>query len=386
MSDLFTKQLHILDSATGTRLQALGMPANACTPDWVLRNPEAFLSIRRGDIAAGSDMIYAPTFGASAPDLKKHGISAGVRDMNIRLVELAKEAADGRPVGGNLSPTGLQVFPAGMTSFDALVDIFAEQAAAQEEAGVDFFAIETQMSLAECRAAVTAVRSVSEKPILCSFSVTDASRSLFGEDMTSVLMCLQDMGVSAFGINCCGNLGLISRLLAKLRRYASIPLVAKPNAGTPSLRGGQLHYSLSAAKMAAYVPRFIASGARLLGGCCGTGPEFIAAIRAVTELVEAPEFTPVQTPALAASPYRTVELTPRMKMEELEIDDDIVENAAVAEATGAKLLNVELRDEMDLDTLNEAQIALRLPLAIRCSDGELLRRFLRLYNGKPVVL
>lgn len=386
MSDIFTDKLHILDSATGTRLQALGMPANACTPDWVLRNPEAFLSIRRDDIAAGSDMIYAPTFGATAPDLKKHGIKTGVREMNLRLVELAREAADGRLVGGDIAPTGLQVYPAGMTGFDTMVDIFAEQAAAQEEAGVDFFAVETQMSLAECRAAVTGVRRVSEKPILCSFSVTDSGRTLFGEDLIAAMMCLQDMGIGAFGINCCGNLGLIARLLAKLHRSACVPLLAKPNAGTPALKGSGLHYSLTPAKMAAYIPRFITSGARLLGGCCGTEPEFIAAIRSVTELVETAEFEPVSLPALAASAYRTVELTPRMKMEEVEIDDDIVENAAVAEATGAKLLNVELRDEMDVDTLNEAQIALRLPLAVRCADGELLQRFLRLYNGKPVIL
>ncbi len=386
MSDLFTDKLHILDSATGSRLQALGMPANACTPDWVLRNPDAFLAIRRDDIAAGSDMIYAPTFGATSVDLKKHDIQTSVRDMNLRLVALAREAADGRLVGGDIAPTGLPVFPAGMTSFDTMVDIFAEQAAAQEEAGVDFFAIETQMSLAECRAAVTAVRRVSEKPILCSFSVTDAGRTLFGEDLIASMIALQDMGIAAFGINCCGNMGLISRLLAKLHRCAAVPLLAKPNAGTPTLKGSELHYSLTPAKMAAYVPRFVTAGARLLGGCCGTEPEFIASIRAVADMVETPAFEPAAAPTLAASPYRTVELTPRMKLEELEIDDDIVENAAVAEATGAKLLKVELRDEMDVDTLNEAQIALRLPLAVQCADGELLQRFLRLYNGKPVLL
>ncbi len=386
MSDLFTGQLHILDSATATRLQALGMPADACTPDWILRHPAAFLAIRRDDIAAGSDMLYAPSFGASAPALRRCGVSAGVRDMNLRLAALAKEAADGRPVGGCLSPTGLRLFPAGTTSFDTLVSIFAEQAAALDEAGVDFFVIETQISLAECRAAVTAVRSVSEKPILCSFPATRTSRTLNGEDMTSVLLSLQDMGVSAFGINCCGELGLISRLLAKLRRYAAIPLLAKPNAGTPALRGSQTHYSLTTAKLAAYIPRFLAAGARLLGGCCGTDSELIAAIRSAIALCTPPEFIPAQPPALAASAYRTVELTPRMRTEALDIDEDIVENAAVAEATGAKLLTVELRDELELDTLNEAQLAIRLPLAVRCSDEPLLRRFLRLYNGKPVVL
>jgi len=274
----------------------------------------------------------------------------------------------------------------GPATFDDLVGVFTEQAAALSEAGVDFFAVETQMSLAECRAAVAAARSVSDKPIIASFTCGNSGRTLYGEDLSAALVCLQDMGVSAFGINCCGDLNLIARLLAKMKPYTNVPLIAKPNAGEPVSSNGRLVYRMSAAKMSAYIPRFVANGARLLGGCCGTDENYIAAVRETLNAMEVPEFVPAEPRAVAASAYRVQELTPRMRVEELEIDDDIVENASVIEAMGAKMLRLELRDELDLDTLSEAQFSVRLPLAVRCADEELMKKFLRIYHGKPVVL
>lgn len=386
MTDFLAKKAYVLDGATGTRLQELGMPAGACVPDWILKNPEAIKTVKKSYLDAGSDLLYAPTFGAIAPTLKKHRVKMSVREMNKELVALARENAGNTPIGGDIAPCGLQPYPVGDASFDDLVEVFAEQADALEEAGVDFFAIETQMSLAECRAAVIAVRSVSEKPILTSFSCTNTGRTLFGEDLGAALMCLQDMGVQAFGINCCDNFGLVSRMLTKLKPHAAIPLLAKPNAGTPVSLNGKLVYRTNPGKMAAYTPRFVNAGARLIGGCCGTNAAFIETIRQTVDAMELPEFVPAEPKALAASAFRVVELTPRMKIADIDIDDDIVENASVSEAMGTKLLKVELRDEQDLDTLEEAQFAIRLPLAVQCHDEELLRRFLRIYNGKPVIL
>lgn len=382
MGDFFTQKISVLDGATATRLQALGMSADACMPDWVLKNPQPFHSIKRFDVEAGCDMLYAPTFGATAADFKLRGIRADVRKTNKALVELTREIAGSCAVGGDIAPIASEQ----PLSPDNATDIYTEQAAALEEAGVDFFAIETQRSLAECRAAVIAVRSVSEKPILCTFSPTNTVHSQNGEDLAAVLLSLQDMGVEAFGVNCCGNMGLIVRVLNKLRRYAAVPLAVKPAAGMPIRRDGFLRYSLTLPKMTAYLPRFIASGARLLGGCCGTDSSYIAAVRKAVDDAEQSSFVPAEAKAWAASPYRVVELTARMKITELEIDEDIVENAAIAEQTGSKLLRLVLRDEWELDTLQEVQDSISLPLAVHCEDEELLLRFLRLYNGKPVIL
>lgn len=382
MGDFFTQKISVLDGASATRLQALGMSADAWMPDWVLKNPKPFRSLKGFDVEAGSDMLYAPTFGATAADFKHRGIRADVRKTNRALVELTREVAGGCAVGGDIGP----ITSAQPLSFDNSVDIYTEQAAALEEAGVDFFAVETQRSLAECRAAVIAVRSVSEKPILCTFSPTNTAHSQNGEDLAAVLLSLHDMGVEAFGINCCGNMSLIVRILNKLRRYASVPLAVKPAAGVPIHRDGYVRYSLTLPKMTAYLPRFLASGARLLGGCCGTDSSFIAAVRKAVDDAEQSPFVPAEAKAWAASAYRVVELTSRMKIAELEIDEDIVENAAIAEQTGSKLLKLFLRDEWELDTLQEAQDSIGLPLAVHCEDEELLRRFLHLYNGKPVIL
>ena len=382
MGDFFTQKITVLDGATATRLQALGMEADACMPDWVLRNAKTFQSIKRFDVDAGCDMLYAPTFGATAVDFKRRGIRADVRKTNRTLVELTREIAGSCAVGGDIAPIASeQPLP-----LDSAVDVYTEQVAALEEAGVDFFVLETQRSLSECRAAVIAVRSISEKPILCSFTPTNTAHTQNGEDLTAVLLSLQDMGVEAFGVNCCGNMNLITRVLNKLRRYAAVPLAVKPAAGISIRHGESIRYSLTLPKMEAYLPRFISAGARLLGGCCGTDSSFVAAVRKAVNDAEQTPFVPAEAKAWTASPYRVVELTSRMKITELEIDEDIVENAAIAEQTGSKLLKVVLQDDIELDTLDETQDSISLPLAVHCEDEELLRRFLRLYNGKPVIL
>lgn len=386
MTDFLAKKAFVLDGATGTRLQELGMPAGACTPDWILKNPEAIKTVKKSYLDAGSDLLYAPTFGADAPTLKKYRLKTSVRQMNLDLVSLAREGGGNCPIGGDIAPLGLQLYPAGDHCFEDLVDIFTEQAAALEEAGVDFYAIETQMSLAECRAAVIAVRTLSDKPILASFNCGNTGRTINGEDMGAALLCLQDMGVQAFGINCCGDFALVSRTLNKLRSYAAVPLVAKPNAGIPIVSNGKTLYRCNPNKMAAYIPRFLNAGVRLLGGCCGTDPAFIETIRRTVDSMEIPPLVPTEAKHLAASAFRVVELTPRMKIQDIDLDDELVENASVAEAMGVKLLKIRIRDEDDLDVLEETQYALRLPLAVECDDSELLRRFLRIYNGKPIIL
>ena len=148
------KKPFILDGATGTELQKLGMPQGVLPARWILDHPEAIRTVQRSYAEAGSMAVYAPTFCTTRADLKKYGEDISVRDINRQLVELSREAAPGLLVGGDIAPAGLPLPPMGETSFDELLDVYAEQAAALEEAGVDFFAVETQMSLVEARAAL----------------------------------------------------------------------------------------------------------------------------------------------------------------------------------------------------------------------------------------
>ena len=230
----------ILDGATGTQLMKLGMPAGISAEKWILEKPDSIKKIQRAYVENGSQAVYAPTFETNRVGIKKHGMNESVKDLCLKLVTLSKEAVDGRAlVGGDIAPTGLQLFPMGTTGFDELVDIYTEQAQALEEAGVDFFGVETQMSLAEARAAVIAIKSVSDKPIAVSFSCGSTGRTLFGGDLTAGLLSLSEMGIDAYGINCNGDLKLISSLLADMKIYSNLPLIAKPNAGLPELVDGK---------------------------------------------------------------------------------------------------------------------------------------------------
>ncbi len=278
---MFTKLPLILDGATGTQLQKLGMPAGSCTETWVLDNPEKFVDMQRAYVDAGSNMVYAPTFGANSVNLSHHGVVADVGEMVARLVALSREAADGRAlVIGDISSTGEILEPYGDTEEDELLAVFTEQARALEDAGVDLFGVETQMYLDEARLAVKAVKAVSRKPLMVSFSCGPTGRTIWGEDLRDVCRGLEAEGIDAFGINCCGDLELVAKLIAQLREVTSLPLIAKPNAGVPVTRDGKSVYELPAETMAEYALRFREAGAGLIGGCCGTDETHIAAIKA----------------------------------------------------------------------------------------------------------
>ena len=149
----------ILDGATGTELQKRGYTGEECAESWILKHPDAILEIQRAYVAAGSRVVYAPTFGANRVKLESHGLLGKVREVNLRLAELSKHAADGRAwVAGDIAPTGLLLYPLGTASFAELLEVYTEQAAALENAGVDLFVIETMMTLAEARAALLAVK------------------------------------------------------------------------------------------------------------------------------------------------------------------------------------------------------------------------------------
>jgi len=270
----------ILDGATGTELQKRGMPFGGCTEAWVLEHPEAILELQRAYIDAGSQAVMAPTFGANRASLEKYGLSGRAREFNLRLTALSLEAAQGRVlVGGDISPTGLFMEPLGDYTFDDIAGIYAEQAEALDEAGVDFFAVETQLSADEAMAALKGIKSVSTGPVFVSFSINGAGRTMWGEALAAIAPDFAAAGADAFGINCCGDLELITRILSEVHEKTDLPLIAKPNAGLPRAEGANVYYDMTPETLAAAIPGFLAVGATLLGGCCGTTPEHIRAIK-----------------------------------------------------------------------------------------------------------
>ena len=376
----------ILDGATGTQLQKRGLALGECPETWLLEHPGEIVQIQREYVEAGSDAVYAPTFGANRASLARYGVSANIREMVRPLVELSREAAAGKAlVGGDIAPTGMQFYPAGEASFDEFVDVFAEQAFELEDAGVDFFVVETQMSLFEARAAVIAVRSVSERPVIVSFAPTEAGNALMGGSLASAMVTLQDMGVSAFGINCCGDITLLRSLISRLRPYADLPIIAKPNAGMPEFRDGVAHYGMSAAVLGDAISSFYAAGARVFGGCCGTAPEHIAAIKAALGGKGSRKPKAVKR-QVCASNWQIITLDGNIDVRDMALDDNVRERAQELLDDGAEMLYVRIRDERELEILNENQLSIKLPLCIECPDGELTSRMQRIYNGKPIIV
>lgn len=276
---LFEKLPVILDGAFGTEMQKRGFVIGSCAEQWVLENPEQVREVQRGYMDAGSDILYAPTFGANRILLSKYGRADSVREYNLKLAELTLELAQGRAlVGGDMAPTGAAPEPFGDLSIDELTEVFSDQAKYLEEAGIDLFAIETQLSGIEAKAAVTAVRLHSKKPIFVSLTCTENGKTFYGESFPELLSSMQELDIQAFGINCCGDFELLKRLITEMKPVAKIPLIVKPNAGKPEVIDGIPSYCLTPETFSAHMTEIYKLGASLLGGCCGTHKGHIAAL------------------------------------------------------------------------------------------------------------
>ena len=377
----------LMDGATGTELYRRGMPSGACTAQWVLDHPDALLELQRDYVAAGSRVLIAPTFGADRAGLERHGIRGQAADYNARLVELSQRAAEGKAlVAGDLSPTGLSIVPFGETSFEELVEIYTEQAEALARAGVDLFLVETMMTMPEARAAVLACKSVSDKPVWVTFTCDENGRTLSGTDVLAALIVMQGMGVAAFGLNC-ADPETVAEQLERLAPYASVPLIAKPNAGLPELVDGETVYHCPPEELAAHVPAFAQAGVRIFGGCCGTDAAHIAALGQAVAGVDfsaftAPERDPDVIPCASEKEARFI--TPDVDVgETIECGPDLMEDILAAEEEAPQgALKIAILEEDDLDIFAENQYVVKDALCLWSDVPELLEKALRLYQGR----
>lgn len=261
------------------------MPYGVCTELWVCEHREVMVQLQKEYIENGSNIIYAPTFSGNRIKLKEYGLLGRMEELNHTLVEISKDAAQGKAlIAGDITMTGAQLEPMGDLSFDELVDIYKEQIRILVDAGVDLLVVETMMSLQETRAAVLAAREVCDLPIMATLSFKENGKTLYGVSAKSAVVVLQGLGVDAVGINCSAGPDKMLTVIEEMKKYASVPVIAKPNAGMPRLEAdGTTGYDMSAADFAKYMEKLIAAGAGLIGGCCGTTPEFIGEIAALTK-------------------------------------------------------------------------------------------------------
>ena len=377
----------ILDGATGTQLQKRGFTGSECAEKWTLEHPEAITEIQSGYAEAGSRVLYSPTFGANRTKLEAHGIFNRVADYNRQLADLSRKASGGRAyVAGDISPTGLFLYPLGETDFDELVDIYTEQAKALEEAGVDLFVIETMMTVAEARAAVLAVKSVSEKPVFVTFTCDERGRTLTGSDVAAVLQIMQGMGIDAFGLNCSTGPKEMAVQLKRLHEIARVPLIAKPNAGTPEIRNGETVYDCPPEVFTSYLEEMAASGVKIFGGCCGTTEEHVKALYERTASLQMTDPAPQNADMLPCATEKELFFLPADVSggPVVKAGDDLETALEEAMEEDGELVTVELESFDQLDDFAAAQYLISRPLCLRCGDAGLLEQALRLYQGRAL--
>ena len=278
----------VSDGATGTNLQKMGLKAGIAPEDLVLDNPELLSSLAASFVSAGSDIILTCTFGGTRLRMKDSKYQEQVAEVNRRAVEIARSVITGNPsvlIGGSIGPTGQIMKPFGPLNSEEALASFAEQAKALAESGVDLFVIETMFAIEEAEAAFDAVRSVSDLPIVVSFSYDRGVRTMMGVKPAQAAKLFKSKGASAIGANCGTTLENMEKII---KEYAAavpgFPIWAKPNAGLPRMdEDGNAVYDVTPAQMGLAAIANITAGANIVGGCCGNSPEHIAAIAAAVK-------------------------------------------------------------------------------------------------------
>jgi 5-methyltetrahydrofolate--homocysteine methyltransferase len=278
----------LLDGATGTQLMARGMPVGACTEALVLEHPEWLEDIARAYARAGSDVVTASTFGASPLKLRRHGLDARAAELNRLAVAAARRGAgDGVAIAGDLGPSGELLRPFGEASPDDVRASYRLQCRALHDASVDLFIVETMIDLAEALLAVEAARAVApELPVLVTLTFDPTPRGFFtvmGNPVDKVCQTLARAGADAVGSNCGHGSATMVELGRAFVQHSALPVVIQPNAGLPELVDGQAVYRETPDFFVARTRELLDHGVRVVGGCCGTTPAHIAALRALVD-------------------------------------------------------------------------------------------------------
>lgn len=374
----------ILDGATGTELIKAGMPTGVCPECWIAEHPDVITNIQKRYAEAGSNAVLAPTFGANRIVLSHYGLSEETEALNTTLVALSKNAVKSTLIGGDLSPTGKYLAPIGDMQADELCDVYFEQAKVLAP-HVDFFMIETNMDLATTRMAVLGAKKASDKPIFVTLTVTESGKTMSGDDIKASFLTLSALGISAFGLNCSTGPKEMKKLLTPLVPMSfslGIPLIAKPNAGAPAADGTHTH--LSTEEFATVCKEMAEAGILILGGCCGTNAEHIAAIRKKIQDIKISQNIEGVSLSRTASNARVIVEIPKELPAPIIPDEDFTDNAC--EMTDEEdYIYVKLETEDDIEFVLEAAPFLSAPLAV-CGNLSAIEKLQRYFCGKLVII
>ncbi|MCP4649389.1 MAG: dihydropteroate synthase [PVC group bacterium] len=405
---LLNKKIIVLDGATGTEFQRRGMPQGVCPENWCVQNPKITQAVHEDYVAAGADIIYTCTFGGTRPKLEQHGITS-VRKINKQLAVLARRAAGDKVlVAGDIGSTGRFVEPFGPLKFNEAVEIFKEQVKGLLAGGVDIFVIETMMDIQEARAALIAVKELTDAFTIVSMTYEKDGRTLNGTDPITALITLQSLGADAVGCNCSTGPQQMLAFIKAMKPYAIVPLVAKPNAGMPKLCKAKTIFEMSAREFGCFGKKFAIAGINMIGGCCGTTPEHIRLLKenitgvlprkpkriSISALSSARKHIILEKRKTVAYVGERINPTGKkdLQAELREGKFSIVRKfAREQQAQGAHLLDVNAGapgvDERKTlkDIIGLLAVNTELPLVIDSSKIEAVEKALRLYPGRTLI-
>ena len=405
-----------LDGATGSNLVKAGMPSGVCPEQWILEHRDVMLKLQKDYVQAGTNILYAPTFTANRIKLAEYHLEKNMSAMIHELVAISREAAASSPghtvlVAGDITMTGEQLKPMGKMELEDLIDIYKEQILSLMDAGVDLLVVETMMSLAETRAALIAAKEVCDLPVIATLTFEADGRTLFGTDAKTAAIVLESLGASAIGANCSTGPAQMESIISDMVTHTRIPVIAKPNAGLPFLdENGNTCYNMEAEEFTEETEILVNAGASILGGCCGTTPEFIRQIhdRFGTEAKATAARRPEGIRYLTSerithsfgledgffvvgeriNPTGKKALQAQLKEGSFE---KVIQFAEEQEACGAKVLDINMGmsgiDEKAsmLRALEEVSGVTNLPLSLDSSYVEVLEAALRHYPGRALV-
>lgn len=413
----FTKD-HIiyLDGATGSNLVKAGMPSGVCPEQWILEHREVMLQLQKEYVQSGTNILYAPTFTANRVKLAEYHLEKNMSSMIHDLVAISKEAAASTPghpvyVAGDITMTGEQLRPMGKMELEDLIAIYKEQILCLVDAGADLLVVETMMSLAETRAALIAAKEVCDLPVIATLTFEADGRTLFGTDAKTAAVVLESLGASAIGANCSTGPAQMEGIISDMVSVTTIPIIAKPNAGLPFLdENGTTCYNMEAEEFTEEMQVLVNVGATILGGCCGTTPEFIRQLH--------DRFGTVAQATATRRPEGIRYLTSERITHSFGLEDGFFVVGERINPTGKKALQAQLREgnfekviqfaeeqetcgakvldiNMGMSGIDEKLCMLRaleevsgvtnLPLSLDSSYVEVLEAALRNYPGRALV-
>ncbi|WP_457754813.1 homocysteine S-methyltransferase family protein [Thermovibrio ammonificans] len=403
------EKIWVLDGGMGTMLMAKGVDVNFAPELLNVEKPEVLKEIHSEYVEAGADIIETNTFGSNRIKLSHYGLENRVKELTAAGVKLAKEAARGRAlVALSVGPTGVFAEPVGDYTFDELVDVFKEQIEAGAEAGADLVLIETMSDIKEAKAAVFAAREVCDLPVLVSMTYQEDGRTLLGTPPEVAAAVFEGFNVAAVGANCSLGPESFVEIIKRTASVTTTPIIVYANAGLPVLENGKTVYPEPPETFEKYAVEFVKAGANIIGGCCGTTPDHIRAIKRAVEGLKPVERNPVKGVKVASRtklvligtghPTRIIgeriNPTGKKKLQEaLKAKDfSLVKQEAKKQVEeGADLLDVNVgvpgADEPSLmrEAVKTVMEAVDVPLVIDTKDPKAVEEALKMCDGRPVV-